>query len=309
MKLSIITTLYRSSPFIREFYVRIVREAIKVTEDYELIFVNDGSPDDSLEIAISLLKEDPKIKIVDLSRNFGHHKAIMTGLANALGDLVFLIDCDLEEEPELLNQFYSEYRQSGADVVYGVQDRRKGAFFERITGAVFYKLINLLSDYPIPGNVLVARLMSRRYVLSLIEHQDRELFLLGLWAITGYRQQPVVVHKHSKGSTSYTLVQKLSILVNAVTSFSNLPLVFIFYLGLLIMLLSGMAASYLLVQRIFFHVYLAGWPSLIVSIWMLGGITIFCLGILGIYLSKVFTETKRRPYTIVRQVYSREQKS
>ncbi|MGA7874776.1 MAG: glycosyltransferase family 2 protein [Desulfoferrobacter sp.] len=309
MKLSIVTTLYRSSPFIREFYARIVREALKITDDYELIFVNDGSPDDSLEVAVSLLQADPKIRIVDLSRNFGHHKAIMTGLANAQGELVFLIDCDLEEEPELLNHFYPVYEQFNADVVYGVQDRRKGAFFERISGAVFYKLINFLSDYPIPANVLVARLMSRRYVSSLVEHQDRELFLLGLWAITGYRQQPVIVHKHSKGSSSYTLVQKLSILVNAVTSFSNLPLVFIFYLGLAIMLLSGMAASYLLVQRIFFHVYLAGWPSLIVSIWLLGGTTIFCLGILGIYLSKVFTETKRRPYTIVRQIYSKEQKT
>jgi len=306
MLLSIVTTLYRSSAYIREFYQRISREAPKVTQDYEIVFVNDGSPDDSLETAISLMESDPKIRILDLSRNFGHHKAIMTGLANARGELIFLIDCDLEEDPELLSAFYEAFKSSNTDVVYGVQDKRKGAFFERISGAAFYRLINVLSHHPIPANVLVARLMSRRYVASLIEHKDRELFLLGLWAITGYKQLPVTVRKHSKRGSAYSFVKKLSILVNAVTSFSNLPLVFIFYLGLAIMLLSGTAAMYLLVRRIFFHVYLAGWPSLIVSIWLLGGITIFCLGIVGIYLSKVFIETKPWPYTIVQKIYEKE---
>lgn len=306
MELSVVTTLYRSSPYIREFYRRISSEAARITEDYELLFVNDGSPDDSLEVVLSLMETDARIRLIDLSRNFGHHKAMMTGLANAQGRLVFLLDCDLEEDPELLSPFYREMRQTGADVIYGVQDKRKGALFERVTGAVFYRLINLLSDYPVPANVLVARLMTQRYVASLIEHKDRELFILGLWAITGYKQLPVTVQKHSKGSSAYTFPQKLSILVNAVTSFSNFPLVFIFYLGLAIMALSGTAAIYLLVQRIFFHVYLEGWPSLIVSLWLLGGTTIFCLGILGIYLSKVFIETKQRPYTIVREVYRRE---
>lgn len=305
MVLSIVTTLYRSSTYIREFYERISKEALKVTQDYEIVFVNDGSPDDSLEVALLLMDSDPRIRILDLSRNFGHHKAIMTGLAHARGEMIFLIDCDLEEDPELLGLFYEAFQSSNADVIYGVQDKRKGALFERISGAVFYRLINVLSHYPVPANVFVARLMSRNYVASLVEHRDRELFLLGLWAITGYKQLPITVRKHSKGSSSYSFVKKLSILVNAVTSFSNLPLVFIFYLGFAIMLLSGTAAMYLLVKRIFFHVYLAGWPSLIVSIWLLGGITIFCLGILGIYLSKIFIETKPRPYTIIRKLYEK----
>lgn len=309
MRLSIVTTLYRSAPYLREFHRRIVAEAAKITDDYELLLVNDGSPDDSLEVALSLLETDARVRVIDLSRNFGHHKAMMTGLANARGRLVFLLDCDLEEDPELLGLFYRELLRSGADVVYGVQDKRKGAFFERITGAVFYRLINLLSHYPIPANVLVARLMTQRYVAALVEHRDREVFILGLWAITGYRQLPVTVRKHAKGSSAYTLPRKLSILVNAVTAFSNLPLVFIFYLGLAIMAISGAGAVYLLLQRIFFHTYVAGWPSLIVSIWLLGGTTIFCLGILGIYLSKVFTETKQRPYTIVRHIYEKKPRS
>lgn len=307
MQLSVVTTLYHSAPYLQEFYRRITGQILTITEDYELIFVNDGSPDDSLEIALSLYESDPKIKVIDLSRNFGHHKAIMTGLAHAQGQHVFLIDCDLEEQPELLGEFHAAFQNANADVVYGVQDKRKGGWFEKISGAVFYKVVNFLSHQPVPANVLVTRLMTRRYVVSLVQHRDREFFLLGLWTITGYKQVPLVVTKRSKGTSTYTLVRKIAILVNAVTSFTHLPLLFIFYLGLGIMALASCAALILIIQRLFFHVYLAGWPSLIVSIWLLGGMTIFCLGILGVYLAKIFSETKERPYTVIRHIYQRQQ--
>jgi putative glycosyltransferase len=309
MDLSIVTTLYYSAPHLEEFYNRVCEAAEKATGDYEIIFVNDGSPDNSLEIAISLCERDGRVKVVDLSRNFGHHKAIMTGLGQARGELVFLLDSDLEEEPELLGRFYSELKNSGADVVYGVQEARKGGFFERVTGSVFFRLFNLLSSYPVPADLITARLMSNRYVASLIEHQDREVFLAGLWAITGFKQVPCVVKKHDKGSTTYSLGRRISNLVNAITSFSSKPLVFIFYLGSVVVLLSTVAGLYLIVRRIFFGVYLAGWPSLIVSVWLLGGLILFCLGIIGIYLSKIFMETKQRPYTVIRQVYERTDRS
>ena len=156
-----------------------------------------------------------------------------------------------------------------------------------------------------PANVLTARLMTRSYVTQLIEHKDREVFLLGLWAITGFQQIPLKVPKHSRNPSTYNLRRRLSILVNAVTSFSNRPLVYVFYLGCIISFFAGIAALYLVVRRLFFGEYLAGWPSLIVSIWLLGGLTIFCLGILGVYLSKIFMETKPRPYTIIRRIYGR----
>ncbi|MBI4964434.1 MAG: glycosyltransferase family 2 protein [Desulfomonile tiedjei] len=305
MELSIVTTMYRSEAFVEEFYRRVRAEAESITPDHEIIFVDDGSPDGSLNIAKSLQEKDPRIKIIELSRNFGHHKAIMTGLSHAKGELVFLIDCDLEEDPRLLGRFYQELLKSSSDVVYGVQQSRKGGFWERTSGHIFFGLFNLLSYYPVVPNQLTSRLMRRKYVQSLVEHRDRELFLGGLCAITGFRQAPIVVSKGSRGSTSYTWRHRVSLLVNAVTSFSNKPLLFIFYLGMLISSISGIAALTLVVRRIFFQEYLTGWPSLIVSLWLLGGLIIFCLGIIGIYLAKIFMEVKRRPYTVVRNVYDR----
>ncbi len=306
MDLSIVTTMYYSSPYIREFYDRICAVAEKITEDYEIILVNDGSPDDSLDIAVALYEKDQKVRVIDFSRNFGHHKAMMTGLMHAKGELVFLIDCDLEEEPELLETFYAEYRKNDyVDVVYGVQEARKGGFFEKMSGNIFYWIFNLFSSYPVPSNLVTARLMSKRYVEALVQHKDREVFMAGLWAITGFKQIPLMVTKHDKGNSCYNLMRKISILVNSITSFSNKPLLFIFYLGSIIFFISSMAALHLIIRRVFFGVLLAGWPSLMVTIWLLGGLTIFCVGVIGIYLSRIFTETKDRPYTIIRQIYER----
>ena len=306
MDLSIVTTMYHSSTFIMEFYNRICGTAEKITNDYEIIFVNDGSPDNSLEIAVSLYEKASNVRVVDLSRNFGHHKAMMTGLIHAKGKHVFLIDCDLEEAPELLELFYVEYTKTeDVDVVYGVQNTRKGRFVERISGNIFYWMFNLLSSYTVPSNLVTARLMSKRYVDSLVQHKDREVFMAGLWAITGFKQVPLMVTKHDKENSSYDLRRKISILVNSITSFSNKPLLFIFYLGSIILFISSLAALYLIIRKVFFGVLLAGWPSLMVSVWLLGGLTIFCVGVIGIYLSRVFMETKERPYTIIRQIYEK----
>jgi putative glycosyltransferase len=135
MTLSIVTTLYESAPYLAEFHVRVCNTAEKITRDYEIILVNDGSPDNSLDVARSIHLKDNRVRVIDLSRNFGHHKAMMTGLAHARGDLVFLLDSDLEEERELLRTFYEELQRSGADVVFGVQEKRKGRLFERLSGS------------------------------------------------------------------------------------------------------------------------------------------------------------------------------
>lgn len=304
MDLSIVTTLYYSAPYLEEFYSRITSTAQKITDDYEIILVNDGSPDKSLEIAISLFEKDKKVKVVDLSRNFSHHKAVMTGLEHANGALVFSIACDLEEEPELLSTFYKEMTKNPhADVIYGVQEKRKGELFERISGEIFYGLFNMLSIDPIPRNLISARIMTRRYVQSLVQHKEREVFLGGLMTITGYIQVPLVVKKGSNGSSTYTLRRKISLFVNAITSFSNKPLIYVFYLGCIISLIAGAAGFYLILKKFLFGGYLLGWSSVMVSIWFLGGVSIFCMGLLGIYFSKIFIEVKQRPYTIIRQIY------
>ena len=228
---------------------------------------------------------------------------MMTGLRHARGDLVFLIDCDLEEPPELLETFYADMMRAPADVIFGQQETRRGGFFERFSGGCFYRILNLLSNYPLPQNVLTARLMTRRYVRSLVQHRDQEVFILGLWSITGFEQRAIKTEKSFHGQTTYTFAKKMALTVNAITSFSNKPLIYIAYLGISISVVAIFCAAYLVVRRIFWGDYLEGWPSLIVSIWLLGGLTILCLGVIAIYLSKVFTETKRRPYTIVRQIH------
>ncbi len=307
MILSVVTTLYRSAPFIREFHRRMSDACRALTEDYEILFVNDGSPDESLEVALEVHRGDPRVRVIDFSRNFGHHKAILTGLSFARGDRVFLIDVDLEEQPELLEEFDRRLNETGADVVYGVQETRKGNIFERISGEVFYRVFNYLSNYPVPANIVTARLMSKRYVEALVAHRDREVFLAGIWAATGFQQVPVTIRKGSKGETTYTFSRKISIMVNSITSFSARPLVMIFYLGFSISLLAGLAAAYLVFRRLFLGTLAQGWPSLMVSIWLLGGLTLLCLGVIGIYLSKVFSETKPWPYTIVRKVYDHDE--
>ena len=305
MKLSIVSTLYRSAPYLEEFHARVSIAAASVTPDYEIVLVNDGSPDASLEVALTLFNRDARVRVIDLSRNFGHHKAMMTGLAHAQGDLVFLLDSDLEEEPELLHRFLDTLRHEHADVVYGVQSERRGSAVERATGWAFFKVFNLLSNWPIPVNLVTARLMTKRYVSALVAHRERETMIAGLWAVTGFLQVPLALTKHSRSASTYGLGHKISILVNSVTSFSHTPLIFIFYMGAAILCIASGAAGYLVVRRLFFGELLAGWASLIVSVWLLGGLTLFSLGIIGIYLSKIFLETKRRPYTIIRDIHER----
>lgn len=308
MKLSIVATLYQSAPYIMEFHQRTSVAARQLVGDYyEIILVNDGSPDNSLDLAIKLTEEDSHVVVVDLSRNFGHHKAMMTGLAHARGERVFLIDSDLEEEPEYLIVFSEQMLTAPCDVVYGVQEKRKGSWFERWSGQWFYRIFKALTGFALPENVVTARLMSRRYVDALLCHKEREVFMVGLWHITGFVQRPQTVKKHSTSETTYTFCRKMSLLVNSVTSFSNAPLVSIFYIGVSISLFAIFYITYLFVHWVFLAKHLSGWTSVMASIWLLGGMVISFIGVVGIYLSKIFSETKQRPYTIVRQIHARKQ--
>ncbi len=303
MELSVVSTLYRSAPYLREFYERTVRAAAAAASTFEIVLVNDGSPDDSLAIALELHRADPRVVVVDLSRNFGHHKAMMTGLAHARGDRVFLIDSDLEEPPESLAEFSARLALGDCDVVYGVQARRKGGFVERVAGRLFYAMFNRLTSVEIPRDILTARLMTRRYVASLVQHRDREVFMAGLWAATGFVQVPITLQKLDKGQSSYTFARRLEVVVSAITAFSSRPLHYIFYIGVIISLVSASFIAYLVALKLFFAKPVDGWTSLIVSVWFMGGLNASFLGIIGIYLAKVHTETKDRPYTVVRAVH------
>lgn len=308
MKLSIVTTLYNSHRTIEEFVRRASAAATKITPSYEIVIVDDGSPDNSLSLALALAERDPHLRIIELSRNFGHHKALMTGLMHAEGEFVLLIDSDLEEAPELLDQFWAHLHETQADVVYGYQRARGGSVLRKSSGSISYWIFDKLIPYKIPRNHITLRLMRRDYVQSLVQHKEQQTVIGGLWVITGYRQVSLPVDKTMRKASTYRFFHRLQALIDSVTSFSEAPLVFIFYLGIAISLIAGAYAIALILGYLFGGVGVPGWLSVMVSVWLLGGIAIFAIGVIGIYLSKVFIETKNRPYTIVRRVhqFSRE---
>ncbi len=305
MKLSIVATLYQSALYVTEFHARASAAARQlVGDDYEIILVNDGSPDNSLDLAVQLTERDSHVVVVDLSRNFGHHKAMMTGLAYADGERIFLIDSDLEEDPEYLASFAQQMDKDGCDVVYGVQETRKGGWFERWSGAMYYSLFDRVANIKHPRNLVTMRLMTKRYVDAFLQFKEHEMVISCLWVITGFEQREQIIHKHKRQGTSYSISLKISHVVNAVTSFSAAPLKFIFYTGLIIFCLSLLYICFLVYMRLFAQQLLDGWTSLIVSIWMLSGLIILFLGVIGIYVSKIFMESKQRPFTIIRKIYA-----
>ncbi|MBQ7607941.1 MAG: glycosyltransferase family 2 protein [Desulfovibrionaceae bacterium] len=309
MKLSIVTTLYCSAKYIEEFYSRTTKVAQGIADtDYEIIMVNDGSPDNSLEIAEKIARQDEHLTILDFSRNFGHHRALMAGLEHSTGDFVFLIDIDLEEEPEWLIPFSEEMKKSQCDVVYGVQKKRRGAFFERWTGAIYYKLINWLTDLKHQENQVTARLMTRDFVNALIQHQERAIIFTFLCAITGFRQIPIYITKKSTSPTTYTLKRKINLVIDSITSFSDKPLKIFFNIGLIITSVSFLYIVYLLFLKLCRDIAVDGYTSIMISIWFIGGIIISQIGVIGMYLSKIFIETKSRPPYIIRKIINKNKK-
>lgn len=307
MRLSIVTTLYRSEGYVAEFCRRASQQAREVAgEDHEIVLVDDGSPDRSLELAIEAARLDPHVRAIELSRNFGHHKAMLAGLSEARGEIVFLLDSDLEEEPEWLAPFEEALRRDRCDVIYGVQSRRKGGWFERWSGGLFYKVFHLVTGQRIPENMVTARLMGRAYVDALLLHRERESDIGGLWHITGFDQRPFMVHKHSTSETTYTLSRKVSLFVNSITSFSSAPLVATFWLGASVAALAAMAAAWTLGSWIATAEPVSGWTSLVLSVWFFGGLNMACLGLVGTYVGKVFLEVKQRPNWIVKARHGRD---
>ncbi len=306
MKITVLTTLYHSSAYIHEFYNRCLSSIKKKGFEYEFVFVNDGSPDDSLQKVLDLAATDPRITIIDLSRNFGHAKAIMTGLKYCVGEFVFLIDCDLEEDPELLEVFWDKLQSDKSlDVVYGVQIKRKGGFFERTSGWLFYKLISKLASVDYPCNSLTARIMTQRYVKAVTLHEERELEIWGVFVLSGFNQAAVAVNKGFRGSTTYTFRRKLAVAIDAITSLSNRPLYITFIIGFLSFFFACINVAVIIYKKLFLDVDIEGWASTVASIWLVGGMILFVLGIFGIYLSKMFNEIKGRPLSIIKEIYKK----
>lgn len=306
MRLSVVTSLYHSQAFIKDFYQRMVAVLKAITPDYEIIFVNDGSPDRSTEIVLEIQSTDPSIVLIDLSRNFGHHKALLTGLKYATGDYIFLIDSDLEEDPEMLISFWEEMKLTkDVDVIYGIQGRRKGSWFERMSGSWYYSFFTMLSTSKYPVNTVTARLMTRRYIEALKEFGEKEADLWGLFMLNGFEQKSIIVSKKHKGSSTYSIRRRLSMAIDTISTLTHRPLYLVIVAGILALLFSFASGLYLLYDYINYRI-LDTYLALVTTIWFVGGLILLCLGVISIYLSKMFLEVKNRPVSIIKKIYSKQ---
>ncbi len=305
MKLSIVASMYRSVPYIAAFHARISATARAcVGEDYEIVLINDGSPDESLQHALVLASTDPHLVVIELSRNFGHHRAMMTGLEESRGAHVFLTDIDLEEAPENLQLFWDyAVANPGVDVVIGETSLKQGSYLKRCLSGAFYLLFNFLSPIRISNREMVSRLMKRGYVDALLSYRERELFFPGIWAHAGFTQHYVPAEKIFDGNSTYTLRRRIAMAIEAITSFSSRPLMLIFYTGCLFSVGSALFILYLVAKHFLYGGTVVGWASLVAFQFFIGGIIIFSLGVVGIYVAKIYTEVKQRPTSIIKQRY------
>ncbi|WP_416067749.1 glycosyltransferase family 2 protein [Rhizobium sp. ZK1] len=307
-KLSIVTTLYRSRETIEEFIQRAIAAAEAVTDDIEVVIVNDGSPDDSAAIVRKSVDADPRISLVELSRNFGHHHAMLAGLDHARGDLVFLIDSDLEEPPELLPEMADVLREKSVDCVYGLQQKRRGGYVERMSGRLFYWLFRTLSDVGIPENVSTMRLMTRRYVDSLLRFRDKNPVFVPLSILTGYPQAPFEFVKSSTSETTYSIGRRIALMLLAITTFSARPLMLMLLFSLLMAALGILYGSYVVLSALTGPVQ-DGWSSLMAVVVFFFSLNAVFTGLIGLYVKQILEEVKDRPRSIVQEIYSHKKTS
>jgi putative glycosyltransferase len=306
LKVSIVSTIYNSNLTIKEFIERALNVGSQIANsDFEIIIVDDGSPDDSAQIVEKLALEKSNIKIVKLSRNFGHHRALLEGLRWASGELIFLIDSDLEERPEWLFDFQHVLRISKVESVYGYQKIRRGKFYQKLWGDFYWKIFIFLTGFQIPSNVVTARLMTKRFVRNLLSFPEVDVSLIGLFQLTGFKQIGLPIEKTLTSKTTYTFKLKLWHFVNSITAFSAKPLQYIFFIGLVIISVGGILSIFLILYILFKGNTPPGWLSVIASIWFIGGLILVSIGVIAIYLSKIFIEVKGRPRAIVDTINSK----
>lgn len=300
--LSVVTTVYRSEKSIAEFISRTLAAAEARFASVEVIVVDDGSPDRAADIVRELAAMDGRVTLVKLSRNFGHHKALIAGLELARGDLTFLLDSDLEEEPENLGPMLDAMRETGADVVYGVQHRRKGGWVERVSGELFYDLFLLLSEIKLPRNVSTIRLMTRRYLDAFLRFRDHNPVLVPLGLLTGFKQVEYRFHKKSISETTYSFSKRLSWLLLVVPSFTGRPLLLMFWFSILLSFGSFLFGLYVVV-RAFIGPVQDGWSSLMAAILFFFSLNALFTGMLGLYIKLILDEVKDRPRTVIQEVF------
>jgi len=271
--------------------------------DYELLFVDDGSTDGSLEVIWSLALSDKRVRFISLSRNFGHQNALKAGLDNATGDCVISLDADMQHPPELIPRLIEKW-QEGFDVVNTLRGEQKSlSASKKISSGLFYYLVNKLSSVEIKPGVADYRLLDRKVVDALKQFNENYLFLRGLIPWMGFRQTSVPfgpAERHA-GKTKYSFIRMIRFALDGITSFSSRPLYLSIAIGSVIAGLAFLYGIYAVYVHLFTEDALPGWTSITASVLFIGGIQLIMLGIIGIYLGKLFIENKKRPNYIIRQ--------
>ncbi|HQR14319.1 MAG TPA: glycosyltransferase family 2 protein [Nitrospira sp.] len=298
---SVVVPVYNEQDGLREFYDRTKRVLLGMAGfEHEIIFVDDGSRDVSVEVIAQLVREDECVRLLKLSRNFGHQIAITAGIDAARGDAVVVIDADLQDPPEVIERFIEKWRE-GFDVVYGMRETRDGETVLKVwTASIFYRILKSLVSLDIPVDVGDFRLMSRRVVEHLKAMQERDRFVRGLVSWIGFRQIGLLYRREKRyaGETKYPYRKMIRFALDGITSFSNIPLKMATIMGYFTSLVAFAYACSVIVQK-FMGYTVQGWATIMVGLLFLGGVQLICLGILGEYVGRIFNETKGRPLYIV----------
>lgn len=306
MKLiSVVVPCYNEQEVFSESYKRLTETLSQLDATkyhYELIFVNDGSKDNTLQLINEAIAKDNKVKGINFSRNFGHQIAITAGLDNCKGDCAVVIDADLQDPPAVILQMVKKWEE-GYDVIFGKRDERAGeSAFKLLTAKWFYRFINKLSDVDIPLDTGDFRLMDRNALNQFLSMRESYRFVRGMVAWIGFNQTFVSYDRESRfaGTTKYPLKKMLRLASDAILSFSNTPLKIATFVGFVTSIAAFVGILYALYMRIFTDNYVEGWTLLMISILMIGGIILLVLGIIGEYVGRIYGEIKQRPLYIIK---------
>jgi dolichol-phosphate mannosyltransferase len=301
--LSLVIPVFNEQENLDALYTRLGSELTSHEPDFEIIFVDDGSRDKSIEILARLAQNDPRVSVISFARNFGHQAAISAGLDQARGSAVIVMDADLQDPPEVLGQFIAKWRE-GHDVVYAIRERRKEGWFKRTAYAVFYRLLQRVANIEIPLDAGDFCIMDRRVVDLLVNMPERNRFVRGIRSWVGLDQVGLEYERAARnaGKTKYSYGRLVTLALDGLVSFSYLPLRIISMAGIGVSLLSILLAIIYTIQKVFWGLNPPGFPTTIVAIFFLAGIQLITIGVIGEYVGRIFEEVKRRPMYIVRQV-------
>lgn len=303
---SIVIPLYNEEEVVEECIKRVSGVCSKLDQDYEIIFVNDGSVDKTVELTLKACKENPRIKLLSFSRNFGHQIAITAGMDNAKGDAVIVMDADLQDPPEVIPELIAKYNE-GYDVVYAVRSQRKGeTVFKKLTSKAFYRFLRFMCNIDIPVDTGDFRLISRKVCNVMKSLTERNRYVRGLISWVGFKQAAVeyVREERFAGETKYPLRKMLKLSMDGITSFSTKPLTMSKNLGFVAAAAGFIYMIIVILNKFAFGKTVAGWASLAVLILLIGGIQLIMLGIVGEYIARIFDESKNRPLYIIEDKYN-----